>query len=274
MPESSSLVVRQHCSAHFRALFSERPMILLVREGEKRLQSGARSHILPAGYLGVVPVHLPMAVENRLSPRGRFIAQAICLGDNLRLRLEQLAIPTGNPFRSTRQDRVLAAFARAVTALEDMNMPTSLRENTVMEVLLWLAEDGIGFEADRKPRVEDRVRATLAQQPDRDWHAVDVAKSLALSESTLRRRLAEAKTNFNTLLTDVRMARALALLQTTLIPIQQVAAQVGYESPSRFSVRFRARYGVSPSDIRGKDNSGHFEGFGTSIDRIGTVEHS
>jgi AraC-like DNA-binding protein len=270
MSASSVLLVRQFCTAQFRALFSDQPMILRVREGEKRIQSLGRTQILKAGDLGVVPARLQLEVENHLSPNGRFVAQVICLGDDLQTQLNQRTLPQGNPFKSTRHDRALHAFDRACTALDDSVMPARLRENAVLEVLLWLAEDGIGFEADAEPRIEDRVRSTLAKSPDRKWQIVDVAKSLALSESTLRRRLAEANTSFNTLLIDVRMVRALALLQTTTLPIGRVAAEVGYESASRFAVRFRARHGISPSAIRGLEEPPQIDGFGTAKDRIGT----
>jgi AraC-like DNA-binding protein len=270
MSVSSVLLVRQFCTAQFRALFSDQPMILRVREGEKRIQSLGRAQILKAGDLGVVPARLQLEVENHLSPNGRFVAQAICLGSDFQTQLNQRTFPQGNPFKSTRHDRALHAFDRACTALEDSVMPARLRENAVLEVLLWLAEDGIGFEAETEPRIEDRVRSALAKSPDRKWQIADVAKSLALSESTLRRRLTAAKTSFNTLLTDVRMARALALLQTSALPIGRVAADVGYESASRFTARFRVRYGISPSAIRGLHEPPQIDGFGTAKDRIGT----
>ncbi|MCU0827909.1 MAG: helix-turn-helix domain-containing protein [Tabrizicola sp.] len=61
------------------------------------------------------------------------------------------------------------------------------------------------------------------------------------------------------------MNRALGLLQTTDNPVQQIAFAVGYASASRFAVRFRARFGLAPSAIRGGDRDG------TVIDRLGTA---
>jgi AraC-like DNA-binding protein len=57
------------------------------------------------------------------------------------------------------------------------------------------------------------------------------------------------------------MTMALFLLQSTNRPVTEIAGDVGYDSPSRFAARFRARFDFSPSDIRG-----HRRG----IDRIGT----
>ena len=65
-----------------------------------------------------------------------------------------------------------------------------------------------------------------------------------------RRRLAKQGTGFRTLLTDVRMTRALTLLQVTPWPVAQIAGAVGYESPSRFAARFKERFGFAPSAVR------------------------
>ena len=61
------------------------------------------------------------------------------------------------------------------------------------------------------------------------------------------------------------MNRALGLLQATDLPVGVIAAEVGYASPSRFAVRFRARFGLSPRDIRGDERRG------TVIEQRGTV---
>ena len=41
------------------------------------------------------------------------------------------------------------------------------------------------------------------------------------------------------------------LLQSTDFPINRIALEVGYASPSRFATRFRARFGIAPTIIRG-----------------------
>lgn len=54
------------------------------------------------------------------------------------------------------------------------------------------------------------------------------------------------------LLQDVRMTQALTLLQSTDISVLDVGLAVGYDSASRFAVRFRERFGFAPSAIRGQ----------------------
>lgn len=83
-----------------------------------------------------------------------------------------------------------------------------------------------------------------------DWSSAMLAQRLNCSEAALRRRLARQDTNFRTLLTDVRMMRALTLLQVTQWPVAQIAGAVGYDCPSRFSARFKERFGCVPSAVR------------------------
>ena len=52
------------------------------------------------------------------------------------------------------------------------------------------------------------------------------------------------------------MSFAMTLLQSTDHPIAHIAAQVGYESPSRFAVRFRDRFGFAPTVVRGHRRGG------------------
>ena len=63
---------------------------------------------------------------------------------------------------------------------------------------------------------------------------------------------------------DARMTFALGMIQTTDLPINRIALDVGYASPSRFAVRFRERFGISPSHVRQADVN-------ERIDRIGTA---
>jgi AraC-like DNA-binding protein len=83
-----------------------------------------------------------------------------------------------------------------------------------------------------------------------------VAERLAMSEATLRRRLNAEGTGFVELLADVRMSHAMTLLQSTDRPVAHIASAVGYESASRFAIRFRERFGFAPTAIRGHRRAG------------------
>ena len=48
----------------------------------------------------------------------------------------------------------------------------------------------------------------------------------------------------------LRMMRAAELLTSTVLPVSEIAAQVGYENQSKFSAKFRKKFGVSPLEYR------------------------
>ena len=85
--------------------------------------------------------------------------------------------------------------------------------------------------------------------------AVARQRMLEVSQATLRRRLAAEGSTLTELLVDIRMSTALTLLQATTQPVSHIALAVGYESPSRFAVRFRQRFGFAPTAVRGHERT-------------------
>lgn len=100
--------------------------------------------------------------------------------------------------------------------------------------------------------------ASLA--PLLEWMAANAARPLTLpqlaakaatSPRTLSRRFKE-QTGTTPLqwLAGARVRRAQELLETTALPVEQVAAAAGFDGPSTFRDRFRRVVGVSPSAYR------------------------
>ena len=150
------------------------------------------------------------------------------------------------------EPELLASFERAVRAvMEPAHVPRTVTENRMREVLIWLAHRGLKLGRERDPDLTRRIRSLVARDPSRGWKAGEMARAVSMSEATLRRHLREKGVSFQELLIDVRMSHALALLQVTDLPIGQIALEVGYDSASRFAVRFRRRFAMSPSAVRG-----------------------
>jgi AraC-like DNA-binding protein len=251
VPASSTIVLVRQCShALFRSVLVEKPTIVLVRAGRKVVHHGGRTVTVDAGMLCVLPARLALTIENCPPPKGTYTASALLPDTALVDEMLRVGLPGGDPFAVARDDRAIAAFERAAVAVEDPLTPNALRDHAVREVLLWLAEAGIGFGPARRHSVGDRLRTIVSAGPQERWTAPEAARSLALSEATLRRRLVSEGTSFRDLLADVRMTQALGLLQTTNQPINAIALAVGYASPSRFAARFRERFGLAPSAIR------------------------
>jgi len=77
------------------------------------------------------------------------------------------------------------------------------------------------------------------------------AAHCGLSPRTLMRRLAADGTSFQALLDAARMDRALWLLQHTALPVEEIAARLGYLDTSNFSRTARRWFGRAPRALRG-----------------------
>ena len=97
----------------------------------------------------------------------------------------------------------------------------------------------------------DDAAAIVEAECGRDLSVEEVARRIATSRRQLQRVFAEiAGTTFSDYLARVRLERAADLLRTDPRPLPQIAAAVGYRSPSSFSVAFRRHHGVPPSALR------------------------
>ncbi len=83
-----------------------------------------------------------------------------------------------------------------------------------------------------------------------DWHIEVLCKTLAMSESTLLRRLKTEGTGLQDIKDQARLSYGLHLLQSTLKPIGYIAEACGYQSQSRFTERFKQRFGLTPRELR------------------------
>jgi AraC-like DNA-binding protein len=128
----------------------------------------------------------------------------------------------------------------------------SLARHRQVEILMLLARAGIAGNLllDREAAWHERVAQLIALDPARDWSAGELCRRLGIGESTLRRRLNQEGVGFRQVLEESRMVTALALLQETFWPVGQVAEAVGYNSHSRFSERFKRRFGLSPVELK------------------------
>lgn len=74
-----------------------------------------------------------------------------------------------------------------------------------------------------------------------------VARSLAMSERTLRRRLTEAGTSYRQLLEEVDLTLAQEMLRTGALSVDDVAMRLGYAEASSFIAAFKRWTGETPA---------------------------
>jgi AraC family transcriptional regulator, arabinose operon regulatory protein len=125
--------------------------------------------------------------------------------------------------------------------------------NALEEALLWCASENPATRR-HDPRVAEAL-AFLVANLSRPITLDDVAKAAGLSISRLA-HLVRQETGLTTLqfLERERLARARQLLRLTTRSVSEIAAEVGFENPNYFSLRFRKLVGVGPRRYRQQRN--------------------
>ena len=99
--------------------------------------------------------------------------------------------------------------------------------------------------------IGDSVRRSIvAALPSGTPSLADVARALALSERTLRRRLADEETTFQALLEGCRSELAGRYLARKDLALPEIAFLLGFSEPSPFYRAFRRWFGQSPDAYR------------------------
>jgi AraC-like DNA-binding protein len=87
---------------------------------------------------------------------------------------------------------------------------------------------------------------------DRAYLIDSVAETLNMSRRSLQRKLAAQGLTYSHLLTEARMTQAGRWLETSDMPIAEIAFALGYTDASNFTRAFRWQTGVSPQAFREK----------------------
>ncbi len=243
----------QHHTALYRSVAVHEPTVVIVRRGCKKLRWAGRELGIAAGEAVALAGGQTFDVINIPDSDGLYQAQWIAFEQEA---IERFAAQYGtaqavcDAVKLPHPGRMNAAFDYAAAVLADEEVPHNAAEAALCGVLAWLQHDGIGFAVYEGVNLMRQIRKLITADMAADWSSAMLAQRLNCSEAALRRRLARQDTNFRTLLTDVRMMRALTLLQVTQWPVAQIADAVGYDCPSRFSARFKERFGCVPSAVR------------------------
>lgn len=95
-----------------------------------------------------------------------------------------------------------------------------------------------------------KVRRILLSNPGHFPSIEAVASQLATSTRTLSRSLQDISTSYQKILDEVRKEMAIEYLKTSYLPIEEVAALIGYNDPSNFRKAFKRWTGHPPSYYR------------------------
>lgn len=258
-------IVQRHSLAFARVPF-DHPVLIVVQRGTKTLRAAGSEWDVPAGHAIAINRGQTLDIRNLPDAQGAYEARWLVWDASL-MDLHYAQTASSRPLEAeatvTRAIRgawplgaLGPAFMQAVDAAitciqEPESTPLEVARHRMCELLVWVGTCNGHFESADVTSMQQRVRDLVSAAPQRDWTAALVGSELAMSEATLRRRLVAEGMRLSELLVDVRMSLALTLLQATSLPVTQIAMHTGYESPSRFAVRFRQRFGFAPTAVRG-----------------------
>lgn len=244
--------VLQHKKLSFAQSQFAQPMIVRVLHGRKTLRYAGGELTATTGQWLLIAGGQSFDVLNEPDAAQGYRSEWLMLGDEwvAQFFAQHPSRETLDLARVLRPDAAWdEAFLRVVQGVQT-RLPETVLAARTMELLAWLAQAGAVFNPHSAQRLSKQIRQLIAQDMAASWQIADVAQRLGMSEATLRRRLANEGASFRELLGNIKMMRALTLLQTSPLGVAQVAYAVGYESPARFAAKFRAHFGCTPSDVR------------------------
>lgn len=241
-----------YCALHRERLLAvelPNPLMGIVLSGRKEVWRGSVADVLMPGTLFALPRGVPLDILNVPGDRSGSY-QSLVL--EIRARdlpdLEPPPAPGAVGLAVPLDDVLVEAVLHAAASLAEGPARGTVRASRVTELLALLhdvPEARPLFERTMADRVARLVRGDLA----RGWTAPEVAGRLAVSESTLRRRLAGAGVSFSRLLRTERMAAARRHIAAGE-GSQAAAMAVGYASRAHFARAYRAAFGTNPSEAR------------------------
>lgn len=248
--------ILQRQELEFKRLMVDQPVLILVLQGIKTLRWAHGEVHLQAGEALALAAGQSVDIINRMAPNGAYRARWLAwdpalIAAHAQHNPAQPVIRHALPIVAAGGE-FTEAFQRALQAVEDPGIPAEIARHRIAEMLQWLALHGGRFEQTEPLTLSAKVRRLIGQDLAREWAAADVSASFAMSEATLRRKLAEEDNCLSDILSDTRLSSALSLLLSTSQPVMQIALSCGYQTPSHFAARFRQRFDFSPSAIRRK----------------------
>lgn len=243
----------------FLSLVTSESSMFLIREGLMTVEAKDMIWEARPGEFILLQAGIPLNITHQPSDRGihqstgLFWARKVIaeMAPPAEACLKEPAHVLGE--RDRRFHESFDSACRALSGTEDL--PPAVAAGRIREVLIWLSLCSIFFLPVENKTLSFRLRSLLELDPGADWTEGQASAALGQSPATLRRRLAAENTSFREILTDARMLYALRLLHSTDQSVGNIARDSGYHCPSRFTKRFRQRFGFHPSSLRGHNRT-------------------
>lgn len=256
---TSAHVLQTTVHHRIRTITVRDDMLGYIHAGSKQLLRPDEDMRFRMGEFFLIARNTQWDMVNEVHPQGQYLAHAFLFTPDVvelfHTRFPQFDGVNGlhglqSCSRLVADAAFRAVFDRVFSSVRNAEVSHELNQHRLLELLLMLAERGIVFARPSALSWSDRVRRVVSQRPHALWTIDELANHFHTSASTLRRRLDSEGSTFRDCIREIRLETGLLLLETTMLPISDIAYRSGYASHSRFSAAFRERFGFSPSHLR------------------------
>lgn len=226
----------------------EQPLLICVLAGVKQL--GRRGGVVcPAGGFVFLP-NSPTIDMRNIPVNEEYCALLIGFEYSDFHQFQPVPAPA-EPHLQGSLDDVLARTLLQFVEWSAYAPPAAwrFRRQELLQLLYQAGYHGIAAMA-APPSFSHQLHRMIGADIAGDWSVKRLTAALAVSESTLRRKLQEEGASLHAIVNRTRLGHALHLVQTTMQPVGRIADLCGYDSQSRFTEKFKQLFGVTPSALR------------------------
>jgi AraC-like DNA-binding protein len=230
-------------------------IFIYCTHGQGWCEIGGQRHDLQAGDLLVVPPDTPHAYGAD-EEHPWTIPWIHATGANVRLFLNELGVSVEHPVIYLGEDpQLLGLFEEVLAALEHGYAPAQLLYAAqalahLLGVMIWHRQQRWRGDPDPQQKINQSI-AYMKQHLEQPLHVPTLAALANLSPSHYT-ALFKQHTGYAPIdyLIRLRMHWACQLLDTTNLPVKNIAASLGYDDPFYFSRLFKAVNEASPTEYR------------------------
>lgn len=254
-PDVSVLSISQATTATFTDLYFQYTFLFFIQVGSKRVLCPINGELVGhAEDVMIFPPGSMITMENRPVLGDDYRATGVCFPGHM----IEIVFANEKSKSGSAGIQIVQAFTGQSfqilniiqATLNDTEIPEPIRQHRLLETLLWLKYHGVHLSPHEEEKPLSKVRRLIETDLSHPWRSNEVASYFAISEATMRRWLTESGQGFSKILQNTRLEHGLSLLQSTDIPIAEIALNCGFKTPSHFSDSFKKRFGIKPSEIR------------------------
>jgi AraC-like DNA-binding protein len=225
-----------------------KPLLICILDGNKKLGLQSEVECPPGSFIFLS--NKPNIDMRNIPSSKEYLALLIEFEDDDFNCLPHLTTKTNSHFQgkieSTLENTLLQFVEWSTFTPADL---WHLRRQEILQVLLHLGYDQVSGLIN-SPSISQKIYKLISKDIASNTSVSELASILAMSESTLRRKLNEEGNSVQSIKENVRLRQGLHLIQTTKKTVAQVADQCGYSSQSRFTDKFKKLFGTTPTELR------------------------